>query len=138
MRTLSEEKVMSTQNVFEIIFPDQRTKNAAELFSIWLKNSGGNATKNSVSEFANSLQLGKALDNGILFKYSRRNFYMTVLRTLIDMGFIQKNVPIWNESNNKTMYVYSRNIFDIPNKPPTVGFWRISYYICKKWNRLFL
>ena len=138
LRMLSEEKVMSTSNIFDIIFPGIKTRRAAELFTKTLIRSNGTSTKNAVSEFANNLQSGIVLENGELFKYSRRNFYMTVLRTLVDMGFIQKNVPVWDERRNKTLYVYSRNIFDIPNKPPTVGFWRISYYICKKWNKLFL
>ena len=138
LRMLSEEKVMSTQSVFDIIFPGIKTRRAAELFVKILYRSNGIATKNSVSEFANNLQIGIILEDGELFRYSRRNFYMTVLRTLIDMGFVQNNIPVWDEKRNKTLYVYSRNIFDIPNKPPTVGFWRISYYICKKWNRLFL
>lgn len=137
LRMLSEERVMSSTNIFDIIFPDKRTKNAADLFSKWLIENDGVVSKNSMSEFANNLQSGLILENGLTFKYSRRNFYMTLLRTLIDMGFIQKNVPIWDETRNKTLYMYSRNIFDIPNKPPSVGFWRISYYICKKWNNLF-
>ena len=137
LRMLSEEKVMSN-NIFEIIFPGIKSKKAAELFVKILQKSNGKATKNAVSDFANNLQNGILMENGELFKYSRRNFYMTVLRTLVDMGFIQKNMPIWDTKRNKTLYVYSRNFFDIPNKPPTVGFWRLSYYICKKWNKLFL
>ena len=135
---LSEEKVMSTNNIFDIIFPGIKSKKAAELFVKILQKSYGTATKNSVSDFANNLQNGILMENGELFKYSRRNFYMTVLRTLVDMGFIQKNMTVWDTKRNKTLYVYSRNFFDIPNKPPTVGFWRLSYYICKKWNKLFL
>ena len=137
LRMLSEEKVMSN-NIFEIIFPGIKSKKAAELFVKILQKSNGKATKNAVSDFANNLQNGILMENGELFKYSRRNFYMTVLRTLVDMGFIQKNMPVWDTKRNKTLYVYSRNFFDIPNKPPTVGFWRLSYYICKKWNKLFL
>lgn len=138
LRTLSEEKVMSTGNFFEIIFPEKKTRIAAEQFSQLLVKNNGIATKNSVSEFANSLQNGIILDNGNHYKYSRRNFYMTVIRTLVDMGFIQRNVPIWDISKKKTLYVYSRNLLDIPNKPPSVGFWKISYYICRKWNDIFI
>ena len=134
LRTLSEEKVMSTGNFFEIIFPEKKTRIAAECFSQLLAKNNGIATKNSVSEFANSLHNGITLDNGIFYKYSRRNFYMTVIRTLLDMGFIQRNVPIWDISRKKTLYVYSRNLLDIPNKPPSIGFWKIAYYICRKWN----
>ena len=138
LRTLSEEKVMSTGIFFEIIFPEKKTRIAAECFSQLLAKNNGIATKNSVSEFANSLHHGITLDNGTFYKYSRRNFYMTVIRTLLDMGFIQRNVPIWDISRKKTLYVYSRNLLDIPNKPPSVGFWKIAYYICRKWNDIFI
>ena len=138
LRTLSEEKVMSTSNFFEIIFPEKKTRIAAEQFSQLLAKNSGIATKNLVSEFANSLHNGIILDNGNFYKYSRRNLYMTVIRTLLDMGFIQRNVPIWDISRKKTLYVYSRNLLDIPNKPPSVGFWKIAYYICGKWNNIFI
>ncbi len=138
LRTLSEEKVMSTSNFFEIIFPEKKTRIAAEQFSQLLAKNSGIATKNLVSEFANSLHNGIILDNGNFYKYSRRNLYMTVIRTLLDMGFIQRNVPIWDISRKKTLYVYSRNLLDIPNKPPSVGFWKIAYYICRKWNNIFI
>ena len=94
LRMLSEEKVMSTNNIFDIIFPGIKSRKAAELFVKILQKSNGNATKNAVSDFANNLQNGVLMENGELFKYSRRNFYMTVLRTLVDMGFIQKNMWI--------------------------------------------
>ena len=129
---------MSTGNFFEIIFPEKKTRIAAECFSQLLAKNNGIATKNSVSEFANSLHHGITLDNGTFYKYSRRNFYMTVIRTLLDMGFIQRNVPSWVISRKKTLYVYSRNLLDIPNKPTSIGFWKIAYYICRKWNDIFI
>ena len=69
---LSEEKVMSTSNIFDIIFPGIKTRRAAELFTKTLIRSNGTSTKNAVSEFANNLQSGIMLENGELFKYSRR------------------------------------------------------------------
>ncbi|MCP8323517.1 MAG: hypothetical protein L6N96_05005 [Candidatus Methylarchaceae archaeon HK02M2] len=131
---LSEEKVLSTRDVLEIIFPNKKTRIASRIFLDWLKERGGQATKNAVSNFANALQDEKFSNKGIPIKYSRRNFYMTILRNLINLGFIQRNVPIWDDRSRRTLYVYMRNIFDIPQKPPSVGFWRISYYICRKWN----
>ena len=137
LRSLSEERVMSAKDALEVIFPETRTRKAARLFVSWLSKNGGQATKNAVSNFANSLQDGHIDEKIGPFKYSRRNFYMTVIRTLVDMGFIRRNVPIWDSSRRKTLYVYSRNIFDIPEKPPSVGFWRISFYVCRKWNNMF-
>ncbi|MCP8305360.1 MAG: hypothetical protein H3Z50_07860 [archaeon] len=131
---LSEEGVLSARDVLEIIFPNKKTRIAARIFLDWLKERGGQATKNAVSNFADALQDGKFSNKGIPFKYSRRNFYMTILRDLIGLGFVQRNVPVWDDRSRRTLYVYMRNIFDIPQKPPSVGFWRISYYICRKWN----
>jgi len=131
---LSEEKVLSARDVLEIIFPNKKTRVAARIYLDWLKERSGQATKNAVSNFADALQEEKFSNKGISFKYSRRNFYMTVLRDLISLGFIKRNVPVWDDRSRKTLYVYMRNIFDIPQKPPSVGFWRISYYICRKWN----
>jgi len=134
----SEEKIIGATDALEIIFPNSKTQTAARIFIEWLKSKDGQASKSAVSIFADEIQNGNMYNKGIPFKYSKRNFYMTVLRTLISMGFIRRNVPVWDERNKRTLYVYMKNIFDIPQKPPSVGFWRLSYYIAKKWNRMFL
>lgn len=133
----TEENIMSASDALEVIFPNRKTQAAAHIFVEWLKERGGYASKNAVSEFTDALQRGEFMNNKAPFKYSRRNFYVTVLRTLVDMGFMSRNVPVYVEKNGKTLYVYSRNLFDIPLKPPSVGFWRLSYYVCRKWNELF-
>lgn len=133
----SEERVRSAENALEIIFPNKKTRAAAEVFVDWLKEKGGQATKNAVSNFADALQDGKYAIADAPFRYSRRNFYMTVIRKLVNLGFLQRNVPVWDERSKRTLYVYMRSIFDIPQKPPSVGFWRISYYVCRKWNELW-
>ena len=134
----SEEKIIGATDALEIIFPNRKTQTAARIFIEWLKAKDGQASKSAVSIFADEIQNGKFDNKGIPFKYSKRNFYMTVLRTLISMGFIRRNVPVWDERSKRTLYVYMKNIFDIPKKPPSVGFWRLSYYIAKKWNKIFL
>lgn len=134
----SEEAIHSAGDALDIIFPNKKTRDAARLFVEWLRKRGGMATKNAVSNFADELQKGSMIVRGIPFSYSRRNFYLTLLRTLIALGFLQRNVPVWDSTRKQTVYVYARNIFDIPQKPPSVGFWRLSYYICRKWNDLFL
>jgi len=137
-KPFSAERVMAAADALEIIFPATKTRKAARLLAFWLAKKGGTATRNALSNFANELSDGVQDQHGVRFKYSRRNLYMTVLRTLLDMGFIQKNIPTWDSSRRRTVYVYSRNIFDIPQKPPSVGFWRLAYYTCRKWNDMFL
>ena len=127
-----------SSDALEIIFPNRKTRDAARLFVEWLRMKGGTASKNAVSNFADELHNGSMSIEGVPFRYSRRNLYLTALRTLVDLGFIQRSVPVWDSSRRQTVYVYSRNIFDIPQKPPSVGFWRLSYYVCRKWNELFL
>lgn len=134
---LSEEKVLAASDALEILFANKKTQTAATLFVDWLKKRGGRASKADVSKFADSLQKGSLTVGGVPFKYSRRNFYLTILRVLVGMGFIQRNVPMWDDKNKRTAYLYLRNTFDIPKKPPSVGFWRIAYYVCRKWNRMF-
>ena len=134
----SEEKILGASDALEIIFPNLKTQTAARIFVKWLKEKDGQASRNAVSIFADQIQSGMLDTKGRPFHYSKRNFYMTVLKTLISMGFIRRNVPIWDEHGKRTLYVYMKNIFDIPQKPPSVGFWRLSYYIAKKWNKMFL
>ena len=134
---LSEESVLSSKDALEVIFPNGKTRTAARLFIDWLKERGGNATKSSVSQFANNLESGVDIKPGRSFNYSRRNFYVTIIRNLIKLGFLQRNVPVWDERRGATHYVYQRNLFDIPLKPPGVGFWRIAYYVCRRWNEDF-
>ena len=134
----SEEQIIGASDALEIIFPNRKTQIAARIFVKWLKEREGQAPKTAVSIFAEEMQNGNLENKGRPFKYSKRNFYLTVLKTLIAMGFIRRNVPVWDERSKRTLYVYMRNIFDIPQKPPSVGFWRLSYYVAKKWNKIFL
>jgi hypothetical protein len=133
----TEEKILSAKTALEVIFPNKKTQAAAHLFIQFLKENKGRVSKSQVSRFADKLQRGELLFEGKPLKYSRRNFYLTILRNLVAMGFIQRNVPTWDPTRRTTRYVYAVNIFDIPKKPPSVGFWRLAYYICKKWNLLF-
>jgi len=133
----TEEKILAAKTALEVIFPNKKTQAAAHLFIQFLRENKGRVSKSQVSRFADRLQRGELLYEGKYLKYSRRNFYVTILRNLVAMGFIQRNVPSWNASRRATQYVYVVNIFDIPKKPPSVGFWRLAYYLCKKWNTLF-
>jgi hypothetical protein len=133
----TEEKILSAKTALEVIFPNKKTQAAAHLFIQFLREYKGKVNKSQVSKFADRLQRGELLYAGKPLRYSRRNFYVTILRNLIAMGFIQRNVPTWDASRRATQYVYAVNIFDIPKKPPSVGFWRLAYYLCRKWNLLF-
>lgn len=128
---------MSSSDVTDTLFSNKKTRVAARIFLSWLKERNGQASKNAVSNFADMLASGKFSVNGSAFRYSRRNFYLTVLRSLVSAGFVGRNVPAWDGRLKRTQHVYMRNIFDIPRKAPSVGFWRLAYFICRKWNNSF-
>lgn len=132
---------MRAKDSLEILFPNMRTRKASRLFIDWLKTNNDigpfYATKNAVSRFADSLQLGIIDSDGNKIKFSRVNFYGTILKTLIEGGFLQKDLAVYDSVSSRTLWVYAPHIFNIPKEPPAKGFWRLAYYICKKWNKLF-
>lgn len=130
---------MGAGDPFDILFGNSNTRKAGRFFVKWLKDNGNRASAGHVSKLADLLSEGGFFgDPGaeVQIRYSRRNFYGTLLKTLVDLGFISRGVPVWNDRQKRTNWVYQLNVFDIPAKPPAVGFWRLAWYICKKWNRL--
>ncbi|MEM3403050.1 MAG: hypothetical protein QXJ17_00650 [Nitrososphaeria archaeon] len=134
---LSEESIINAKSALEILFPDKRSRIAAKLLLEWMKENKGRATKNALNNFSKRLENKELMYGNSPFKYSRRNLYGTVIKNLVKLGFLQRNAPIWDERMQKTLKVYQIQIFDIPNKPPAIGFWRLSYYVCRKWNEEF-
>jgi len=134
---ISEENVVNAKSVLEILFPNRKSRIAAKLLLDYMKENNGMITKNALNNFARRLENREILYNNMPFKYSRRNLYGTIIKNLVKLGFIQRNAPVWDERLKRTLKVYQIQIFDIPNKPPAVGFWRIAYYICRKWNEEF-
>jgi len=134
---LSEESVINAKSVLEVLFPNKKSRIAAKLLLEWMKENKGRATKNALNNFSKRLEDKELMYGNSPFKYSRRNLYGTVIKNLVKLGFLQRNAPIWDERLQKTLKVYQIQIFDIPNKPPAIGFWRLSYYICRKWNEEF-
>ena len=63
---------MSSKDTIEIIFPNTKTRKAAKIFVNWIKKQDGIATKNAVSEFANSLNSGTNSQEFSYFKYSKK------------------------------------------------------------------
>lgn len=133
---LEENKVIRARDPLDIIFPSMKARKAARHFVYWLRDLDGRSSKSGVSSYANMLDRGIPLESGEVIKYSRRNFYMTILRILVDSGFIRKNAPYWDEGSRRTLWVYQLNYFDIPREGPSVGFWRLAFQIARKWNKL--
>ncbi|MFX0068508.1 MAG: hypothetical protein ACFE7S_06185 [Candidatus Hodarchaeota archaeon] len=97
----------SAYNVAKDVFPDKRQKkayNALVIFLRWMKEQKLFASKWQVSKFASGLASEKFLWKNQAFKYSRRNFYGTVMRRLLDLGYLR-----WGQKYE-------------PGKPPRSGY----------------
>jgi len=130
------EQIIREKDLCKIIFNRRKTQRACRIFLEWLKERGGWATKYAVSQFADSLKEGKHLWQNAPFRYSRRNFYMTILKRLLGLGLLEIR-PHYMERDHSTHFVYSACILDIPQRPPAQGFWKYCYYLSRHWNREF-
>lgn len=88
-------------------------------------------TKRELRFFAKELESGK-----LGFKYSYHNFYTKLIRKLLDMGFMEKNVGVWDAKRKTTAYVYQLKLQPIPERPPQSGFVKQTWQIARAWNDL--
>lgn len=88
-------------------------------------------TRREMRMFAKELEKG----NGIA-RYSYHNFYVKLLRKLLDMGFMEKDVLIWDEKRKKTEAVYQLKLQAIPERSPQGGFVKQAWQLAKGWNDL--
>lgn len=88
-------------------------------------------TKRELRFFAKDLETGKM---GV--KYSYHNFYTKLLRKLLGMGFVEKDVVIWDAKRRKTASVYQLRLQPIPERAPQAGFVKQAWQVAKGWNDL--
>lgn len=120
-------------DVLAVLFGDRKdTVATAKLLIAKMKQNQNFAfTKRQMRFFAKDLETGK-----IGVNYSYHNFYMRMLRKLLDMGFIEKDVLIWDEKRRKTEAVYQLKLQAIPTRPPQAGFFRQCWELANGWNEL--
>jgi hypothetical protein len=125
------DKTINSGNVLEFLFGERTsTLNAARLLIDSMKKNPQLAmSKRTIRFFAKDLEGGK---RGV--RYSYHNFYVKLLRKLLDMGFIEKDVLIWNEKNRKTEAVYQLKLQAIPERAPQGGFIKKAWLLAKSWN----
>ena len=92
-------------------------------------NQNLSMTKREMRFFAKDLEEGKL---GV--KYSYHNFYMKLLKKLMEMGFIEKDVLIWDDKRKKTEAVYQLRLQSIPERGPQGGFIKQAWQLAKGWN----
>jgi hypothetical protein len=128
-----DQKTLGAGDVLRVLFGDRKeTVKAARLVVGRMKQTGTlSMTKRELRLFAKELDAGKL---GV--KYSYHNFYTKLLRKLLDMGFIEKDVLIWDAKRRKTVSVYQLRIQPIPERSPQSGFVKQAWQVAKGWNDL--
>ena len=127
------EKVVNSGDILTFLFGDRKsTISAANLMVSRMKTSPNlSMTKREMRFFAKELEGGRS---GV--KYSYHNFYTKLLRKLLDLGFVEKDVLIWDAKRRKTMAVYQLRLQQIPERAPQSGFVKQAWQVAKGWNDL--
>lgn len=122
---MPDESSNYARTVAKDVFPDKRQKKAYTalvIFLKWMKEQKLFASKWQISKFASGLASEKFLWKNQVFRYSRRNFYGTVVRKLLDLGYIR-----WGQKYE-------------PGKPPRSGYFldpdELKRNLMKMANRL--
>lgn len=125
------EKNLSSGDSLALLFGERKeTLKAAKLVIAKMKEASTlSMTKREMRFFAKELQTGRL---GV--KYSYHNFYTKLLRKLLDMGFVEKDVLIWDQRRRKTVAVYQLRLQPIPERAPQSGFVRQAWQVAKGWN----
>lgn len=127
------EKTVARGDTLGLLFGDRKeTQKAVKLVIDKMKNKSTlSMTKREMRFFAKELETGKL---GV--RYSYHNFYTKLLRKLMDLGFVEKDVLIWDASRRKTVAVYQLRLQQIPERAPAGGFIKKAWQIAKGWNDL--
>ncbi len=125
------DKTVNSGNILELLFGERKdTLETAKRLIERMRSSPNLAmTKREIRFFAKDLETGKL---GV--KYSYHNFYVKLLRKMLDFGFIEKDVLIWDEKRRKTESVYQLKLQPIPERGPQGGFVRQCWQLAKGWN----
>jgi hypothetical protein len=127
------DKTVNRGDTLGLLFGDRKeTAKAVRLVIEKMKSSSTlSMTKREMRFFARDLEAGKL---GV--KYSYHNFYTKLLRKLMDMGFVEKDVLIWDPNKRKTVAVYQLKLQQIPERAPSSGFVKKAWHIAKGWNEI--
>jgi hypothetical protein len=128
-----DDRVLGRGDALGFLFGDRKeTLEAARLTIHKMKEASTlSMTKREMRFFAKDLEAGKM---GV--KYSYHNFYTKLLRKLLSMGFVEKDVLIWDQKRRKTVSVYQLKLQPIPERAPQSGFVKHAWQVAKGWNDL--
>ncbi|MDG6988533.1 MAG: hypothetical protein JRN21_04320 [Nitrososphaerota archaeon] len=124
-------EAVSKGNILHFLFGDRdETIKVARLTIDRMKQVNTlSMTKRELRFFAKDLESGRL---GV--KYSYHGFYTKLIRKLLDLGFMEKDVAIWDAKHQKTPRVYQLKLQPIPERPPQSGFVRLTWQVAKAWN----
>jgi hypothetical protein len=127
------EKKFNNGDTLGVLFGERKeTIKTAKLMIAKMKETNTlSMTRRQMRLFAGDLQAGTL---GV--RYSYHNFYTKLLRKLLNMGFIEKDVLIWDPKKRKTTTVYQLRIQPITERPPQAGFVKQTWQVAKGWNDL--
>jgi hypothetical protein len=125
-------QVIESGDIMTFLFGDrEETKLAAgRLVNEMKQDKNLSITLRRMRKFAEELDSGDSV-----VKYSYHNFYTKLVRKLIRLGFIEKEM-LWSPEKGTTVRVYRLRIQQIPKHPPESGFIRQAWYVSKAWNDL--
>ncbi len=128
-----DDKTVARGDTLSLLFGDRKeTMKTVRLVIDKMRSSPTlSMTKREMRFFAKELETGSL---GV--KYSYHNFYTKLLRKLMDLGFIEKDVLIWDAKRRKTVAVYQLKLQQIPERAPSGGFVKKAWHIAKGWNDL--
>jgi hypothetical protein len=131
MRIYWSDKMVNRGDTLGVLFGDRKeTIKAVMLVINKMKSSPTlSVTKREMRFFARELETGKM---GV--RYSYHNFYTKLLRKLMDLGFVEKDVLVWDANRRKTAAVYQLRLQQIPKRAPPGGFVNRAWHIAKGWN----
>jgi hypothetical protein len=137
-RKIKMDLTYGDEDICAMLFTQARAQKACHLFLDCLKANGG-LTRSEMSRFADNLEIGKVEEG---FKYSRRQFYAQIRRTLLTLGLIaieQRLVSTEDfdiiSDRLKDKYVPVRQ--PISKRPPDgLNLPRLMWNICKAWKCL--
>lgn len=127
------EKTVARGDTLGLLFGDRKeTMKAVRLVIDKMKSSSTlSMTKREMRSFAKELEKGTM---GV--RYSYHNFYTKLLRKLLDLGFMERDTLVWDPRLRKTVAVYQLKFQQIPERPPSGGFVKMTWQIAKGWNEL--
>ena len=128
MRTLTVEGLRKG-DVVNLLFARGDSRRAATALLEMLKSNGGQCTSREMSEFARRLAAGEPC------KFSKTNFYGSILKRFTEFGFIAK-FPYRDDVTKRVVKSYWIANQPIPaHRPMSPSFVYYAHMLSEAWNR---